>query len=201
MKQEDFERNETVTEEQFIEKNEVQDADTAQISSAEIIERLRMEQKLTRGIAAGLIVGIACAILWGVITVATEYQIGYMAIAVGAGVGFAIRKFGKGVDPILGYWGAGIALLSVFIGNFLSVMWIYAKEFSIGYVEILRLFDYSYLFPVMKESFQPIDVLFYGFALYEGYKLAFTKVADLQDKEQQKPENQSFISRFIKRDK
>jgi hypothetical protein len=195
MNQEDFERNEAVAEEQFIGNNEVQSDEVEQIPYAEIIERLRMEQKLTRGILAGLIVGIVGAILWGIITVATEYQIGYMAIAVGAGVGFAIRKFGKGVDPIFGYWGAGIALLSVFIGNFLSIIGFLANAEGLGYIETLWLFDYGYLFPIMKEAFQPIDVLFYGLALYEGYKFAIIKIEDSS----QQPENQSIISRFLRK--
>jgi len=30
----------------------------------------------------------------------------------------------------------------------------------------------------MKETFSPIDLLFYGIAIYEGYKLAVRQVTD-----------------------
>jgi hypothetical protein len=31
---------------------------------------------------------------------------------------------------------------------------------------------------IMKETFSPIDLLFYGIAIYEGYKLAVRQVTD-----------------------
>ena len=31
---------------------------------------------------------------------------------------------------------------------------------------------------IMKETFSPIDLLFYGLAIYEGYKLSFRGLAD-----------------------
>jgi hypothetical protein len=53
------------------------------------------EKKLLLGGFAGLAAAILGAIIWAVVTVTTKYQIGYMAIGVGALVGFALR-IGKG---------------------------------------------------------------------------------------------------------
>jgi F0F1-type ATP synthase assembly protein I len=155
--------------------NEVEEQ-VEQSLSAENIEQLRMEQKLKRGIVAGLVVGIVGAILWGIITVIAEYQIGYMAIAVGAGVGFAVRKLGKGIDQVFGFWGAGISLFSVLLGNFLSIIGFIANAEGLGYIETLFMFDYSYLPQVMKESFSAMDLLFYAIAMYEGYQFSFRKI-------------------------
>ena len=47
------------------------------------IEKLKSNQNLPLGFFIGLIASIVGAILWAAITVATEYQIGYMAIAIG----------------------------------------------------------------------------------------------------------------------
>lgn len=137
------------------------------------LEKLRMEQNFPMAIAAGVGTGIVGAILWGLITVATNYQIGYMAIAIGAGVGFSMRILGKGIDPIFGISGGAIAVLSCFIGNFFSIIGFYANEEGLGFLETLFLFDYSYFIPVMTETFSGIDLLFYGIAGYEGYKFAF----------------------------
>ncbi len=141
--------------------------------SENALEKLRMEQNLPLAIIAGVGTGIIGAILWGLITVATNYQIGYMAIAIGAGVGYSMKILGKGIDPIFGIAGGAIAVLSCFIGNFFSIIGFYANEESLGFVETLFLFDYAYFIPVMTETFSAIDLLFYGIAGYEGYKFAF----------------------------
>jgi hypothetical protein len=146
--------------------------------SPEIIEKFRMEQRLILGILSGLIVGVLGAILWGVITVATGYQIGYMALAIGAGVGLTIRITGKGIDTIFGIWGAGIALFSVLLGNFLSIIGFLANSEGLGYIETLLLFDYSYLPQVMAETFSLLDLLFYGIAIYEGFRFSFRKITE-----------------------
>ena len=142
----------------------------------EIIEKVRMEQRLTLGVLSGLVVGILGAILWGMITVMTEFQIGYMALAIGASVGYTIRIFGKGFDSIFGLWGAGISLFSILLGNFLSIIGFVANSAGLGYIETLLLFDYSYLPQAMKETFSIIDLVFYGIALSAGYRFSFRKI-------------------------
>lgn len=141
--------------------------------SSEILEKLRLEQNLPIAILAGIGTGLIGAILWGLITVTTNYQIGYMAIAIGAGVGFSMRYIGKGIDQIFGIAGGVIAVLSCFIGNFFSVIGFYANAESLEFLETLLLFDYSYFFPVMTETFSFMDIIFYGIAGYEGYKFSF----------------------------
>lgn len=135
--------------------------------------RFRSEQNLPKAIITGVIVGIVGAVLWGAITVATGYQIGYMAIAIGAIVGISIRFMGKGIDQIFGISGGLIAVLSCLLGNILSIIGFIANTENVGYIEALTLFDYSKLIPIMTETFSPIDLLFYGIAAYEGYKLSF----------------------------
>jgi hypothetical protein len=137
---------------------------------------LRGEQNLPLGLTAGIIVGSFGAILWGVITVATGFQIGYMALAIGFGVGLAIRQMGKGIDQIFGISGAIIALSSCLLGNFLSVIGFLANQENLGYIETLFLFDYSYLPDVMIETFSFIDLVFYAIAVAQGYKFSFRKI-------------------------
>lgn len=141
--------------------------------SSQALEKLRMEQNLPLALGAGLITGIVGAILWGLITVATNFQIGYMAIAIGAGVGFSMRFLGKGIDQAFGIAGGVIAVLSCFIGNFFSIIGFYANSEGLEFFETLLLFDYDYFIPVMTDSFSFMDLVFYGIAGYEGYKFSF----------------------------
>ena len=151
-----------------IEQGEVK----AQLSD-QVLEKLRLEQNLPLATVVGIGAGLIGAILWGLITVATNYQIGYMAIAIGAGVGFSMRYIGKGIDQIFGIVGAVIAVLSCFMGNFFSVIGFYANAEGLEFFETLLLFDYSYFVPVMTETFSFMDIVFYGIAGYEGYKFSF----------------------------
>jgi len=141
--------------------------------SASKLRELQMDQNFPLALTGGILIGLLGSVLWGLITVVTNFQIGYMAIAIGAGVGFTIRYLGKGVDQSFGISGGAIALVSCILGNFLSILGYVANQEELGYLETLFLFDYSYTFIVMKEAFAPIDLLFYGIAAYEGYKFSF----------------------------
>ncbi len=155
---------------------------TGELISAGVYDKLRAEQNMPAAIIAGLVVGILCAILWGAVTVALKMQIGYMALAVGAAVGFSVRFFGKGIEPSFQFVGAAIAFVSCVAGNFLSVLGFAAIELDMGYLEVVTNFNYSYLPEVMKESFSVMDLLFYGIAIYEGFRFSLRKVTaeDLQ---------------------
>jgi hypothetical protein len=153
----DFKRDESVK----IEVNTTEPLDMKAVRDklpAQVFEKLRLEQDLGRGVIAGSTLALVGAILWGTITVITEYQIGYMAIGIGAMVGYGIRTFGKGLDQIFGMTGAIVSLVGCMLGNFLSIIGFVANVEGLGYIETLSLFDYTLLLDVMIESFSPMDV-------------------------------------------
>jgi len=142
------------------------------------IEKLKLEQNLPMGVLAGLLASLVGGLLWAAITIITEYQIGYMAIAVGFIVGYGVRYMGKGLDQIYGVIGAFFALLGCLLGNFFSIVGFAANEMEMGYMETLNYIDYAVIPEVMGETFSPIDLLFYGIAIYEGYKFAFRPITE-----------------------
>jgi len=174
----EFKVDELMTETHLGDPEEVERKEMLQKLNPEIIEKLRYEQNFQAALIAGLITGVVGAILWAIITVTTEYQIGYMAVAIGFGVGFSIRKFGNGIDPIFGYVGATIALLSCVLGNLLGIVGFVANAEGLGYIETLLALDYSLVPSIMVESFSGMDILFYGFAIFEGYKYSFRKISE-----------------------
>lgn len=141
-------------------------------------ERLRFEQNLPLALLSGLIAALIGAFLWAAITVVTNYQIGYMAVGVGFLVGYTVRFFGKGIDAIFGVSGAFMSLLGCLVGNFLSLVGFVSNEEGFSYLEVLKIIDYSLVPAAMMESFNPIDILFYGIAIYEGYRFAFRHVTE-----------------------
>lgn len=174
---ESFNLDNTVVEKVTEGEADAQEVPTINLSD-EQMEKLRSQQNYPLALIAGLVVGIIGAILWGAITVATEYQIGYMALAIGAGVGFSMKFTGKGIDQIFGITGGLIAILSCLLGNYFSIIGFIANDQALGYMETMGLIDFGLILDFMGESFSPIDILFYGIAAYEGYKFSFRTLTE-----------------------
>ena len=157
--------------------------------SEELKDELRPHQVLSYAIIGGLFLSIICALIWAVITVSTEYQIGFMAIGVGIVVGMGVRFFGAGIDTIYGFIGAFFALLGCVLGNLFSQIGFVANAESIGYFHTLSLLDFDTIISIYEESFSGMDILFYGFAIFEGYKFAFRPIpSDIEEKEDFTPQ-------------
>lgn len=140
--------------------------------------KMRDEQDLSRGFLAGLGAAILGACLWAVITVLTGYQIGWMAVGVGFLVGFANRTFGRGVDKTFGYCGALLAFVGCMLGNLLSVCIMIGNQTETSSLAVLSSLTPATAIDLMMATFQPMDILFYALALYEGYKFSFRQLSD-----------------------
>ena len=148
--------------------------DRRQIETA--TARLRAEQNLTGGLLAGLAASLVGAAVWAVVTDATGYQIGWMAVGIGFVVGMAVRTLGKGIDKTFGVLGAALALFGCVAGNLLAVVGIVAQQQGEPFMSVLGRLDVSLIVRLMEVSFSPMDLLFYGIAVYEGYKLSFRRI-------------------------
>jgi hypothetical protein len=140
-------------------------------------QRLESEQNLIFGVVAGSIACLLGAAVWAGVTVATGYQIGFMAIGVGFLVGFAIRVAGKGITSVFGVLGAILSLLGCALGNLLAVTSIVAQNDGASFLAAVAQLTPELMQRLMVASFSPMDLLFYGIALYEGYRLAFRQVS------------------------
>ena len=150
--------------------------DPAQIEFA--VQQLRAEQNLLFGVVAGAVAGALGAAIWAVVTVFTGFQIGWMAIGIGFLVGIAVRVFGKGLDPLFGVIGGAISLVACLAGNLLAGCGTLAEQESIPFLEVLSQLNPAVAIDLLVAMFSPIDLLFYGFAVYEGYKLSFRQISD-----------------------
>ena len=143
-----------------------------------LIIELKEKENFSFAIIAGILTSLIGAGIWAVVTVASGYQIGWMAIGVGFLVGMSTRFAGNGISPQFGYSGAFFALLGCVLGNFLSIVGFIAMEEQMGYIEVLMALDYSLVPEIMTSTFQPMDLLFYGLAVYEGYKFSFKQLSE-----------------------
>lgn len=143
-------------------------------------EQLLSEQNLRKAVLWGVLACLVGAVAWGLVSVSTGRQIGFMAIGVGFLVGIAMRQ-GKGVTPVFGVIGALLALVSCILGDFFSIIGYAAQEYDMSYMDMLLEVDYNEIFSVMIKNVVSMSALFYGIAVYEGYKLSF--------REQKQPES------------
>jgi len=157
----------TVTEEPAIEPRMIEVA----------LEKFRSEQNLVGGMLAGVAAALAGASVWAVITVATGYQIGWMALGVGLVVGMAVRYVGKGIDRSFAVAGAVLALGGCLLGNLFTVCHFVAESEKMGFFEVLSRLNPAIVFALLKATFTPMDLAFYAIAGYEGYKLSTRHIA------------------------
>jgi hypothetical protein len=146
----------------------------------QLMNEIKSRQSLGMAILGGLIASIVAALLWAVITYATKFQIGFMAIGVGFLVGYAVNYFGKGVTNAFGVVGAVFSLFGCLLGNILTAIIAASLQDGISVLAILVAFltNPTIVLEILKETFSPIDLLFYGIAVYEGYRFSFRQITE-----------------------
>jgi hypothetical protein len=147
------------------------------------MQELRDKQNLTMGISAGAIAALIGAIAWATLTAITQYQIGFMAIGVGYVVGWSIRYFGEGIDKSFAIAGAALSLIGCLLGNLLSSCIFIAGQTNSSITGVFFTLDINTAVKIMSLTFSPIDLLFYGLALYFGYKYSLFTIPEEKMKE------------------
>jgi len=133
------------------------------------------EPNLIAGAAAGGLTAVVSAVLWAGITAVTEYQIGFMAIGVGLAVGFVVRSAGGGTTVPFRLVATVLALLGCVLGNLLVGCVFYAQAEEVGILRVLEVLDIELARDLLQATFQPIDLLFYGLAVWEAWRLRGTQ--------------------------
>lgn len=132
-----------------------------------------IEQNFPLALIAGALSALVGAGAWAGVSIATGYQIGWMAIGVGVLVGYAVRYAGKGVEISYSVAGAVFALLGCVIGNLLTVSYFVAEEYGVSYGTVLAdAMVPAFAMEMLTATFAPMDVLFYALAVYCGFKYA-----------------------------
>jgi len=165
--------------EEMVEHVEVPNENDPELDPAMIevaFQKFEEEQSMAGGFLAGFVAALAGAGAWALVTVLTGYQIGFMAIGVGFLVGLAVQFAGKGIDKIFGVMGAALALLGCLLGNYFTVVHFVGQAEGLGFFDTLTKIKPAAIPELMAMTFSPMDLIFYGIAVYEGFKLSFRKI-------------------------
>jgi hypothetical protein len=101
-------------------------------------ERLVRAQSLRNATTAGLIAIIVFCMLWIALTSITNRVFPWVTVLLGAMLGFAVRRAGRGVDWRFPALAAVLTLLGAFIGNVVVAAAYTAETFDIGTFQVLR---------------------------------------------------------------
>jgi len=144
-----------------------------------VVPDRQVKQGLSVALVGGVTAALAAALVWALITMATGYHAGWMAIGMGFLVGGAVRTMGRGEGRSFGYLGAAVWILGCLLGNFLSVCAFVAAQESLSPLYVLTYFcrKPAMIPGPMIGSFHFLDPLFWGVGVYLTYRLAFRRIA------------------------
>lgn len=145
-----------------------------------LFSHLVQQQNLPLAIMAGFVAAVGGGLAWAVVTILIGLQVGWMAVGIGLLVGFSVRYFGKGLTKSFGYAGGSLSLFGCLLGNFLAICGLVAKNAGQPIIATTLAFaaDPFLSFELIKATFSPLDWLFYGIAVYEGFKFSFRQIDD-----------------------
>lgn len=148
-----------------------------QKAEPEIYNKIVNDQDFTKALIGGLSASVISAILWALISL-SGFQFGFMAIGVGALVGFVIKFYGKGIDIKYAISGSIISLFGCLLGNFLTVIEFASKELNTSFFQVFSQVPLSSIPQIMFKTMHPVDFVFYGIAIYEGYRFSTIKFTE-----------------------
>lgn len=142
--------------------------------------QMRDNQNLTLGILGGALGAVIGAVAWGLLTWVTHVQIGYAAIGVGFLAGLGVRLLGRGIDPSFAVVGAVMALLGVLLGNLSWACIEIARQEGVPVLAVAAALNSEMISAIFRETFSPIDLLFYGIAVWAGFKYSRLNPPDVE---------------------
>jgi hypothetical protein len=134
--------------------------------------RRRRSSGVQRAVLAGLMAAVLAGSCWALIIFAFEIRLGYLAIAVGASVGWAVRNYGRGRSEIFGLIAILCALLGCAIGDILGGCALLAGLANVPFLDVLTSFNGKAFAEVLHLMFSPMDAVFYLIALFASYRFA-----------------------------
>jgi len=121
---------------------------------------------------AGLAAAAFGAILWAVFVYLTHMELGLIAIALGALVGIAIQRAGRGSDMKFRLLGGACAALGWGFGMVLSTLALLAEEAGQPFLDVVARVGLGTGITLATKTSEAIDLLFLAIAVWEGYKLS-----------------------------
>ena len=78
--------------------------------------------------------------------------------------------------------GAALSLFGGLLGNFLTITIVVSQQETVPLLDVFLTLATSFgvVVELMKITFSPIDLLFYGIAIYFGYRYSFRRFSEAE---------------------
>jgi hypothetical protein len=143
---------------------------------ARYLAEVRRDENFPAGLVGGLLAAVVAAGLWASLTALVGVQFGWLALGVGAMVGVAVRRYGRGLGLRFGLAAAGFTLVGCLLGDLAAAYLLVAQQFGLSGVEMMALVRLDVMREFMVNTFSILDAVFYGVALVLAYNIAFRHV-------------------------
>jgi hypothetical protein len=150
----------------------IDEAATVEVSREEAIAALRSRQNFAAAIPAGLAAAVVGAVVWALFTYLTGMALGLIAVAIGALVGWAVRRVGRGIDLRFGVLGAVCAAFGWALGTVLCDVAFVAKDAGRPFLDVLAALGGGETIALAFRTADAMDLLFLAIAVWEGWKLS-----------------------------
>lgn len=144
----------------------------------ELLAQLRAKQNLARAAIGSLLAAVGGALLWALISLVSGTGISSMAIGVGFLVGSTVHMFGQGIDRPFGRLGAAMSAFGCVLGTYLATWMLVAREAGVPLATVLNHLGFAGIAGATLGRAHPLDIIFYGIAIYEGYIFSFRRLTD-----------------------
>ncbi|MDH3646573.1 MAG: hypothetical protein OER80_07350 [Gammaproteobacteria bacterium] len=100
-------------------------------------EQIVAEQSFRRAVGYGLATTLAAAGVWAIIAAAAGMTAGFMAVGLGAAVGYAIQFFGRGIEVKYAVLAFALAIGGTVLGNILAALLVEITKYGTPALELL----------------------------------------------------------------
>lgn len=136
---------------------------------------VQTDGSMGKAFGAGLVAAVVGALLWILITYITKWQINFMAIGIGALVGFIVAKYNKQSSIAAGVMAAILACLSCVIGDLVITVQYLAEYMDTTYAVIFNENSLSEILDVHLEMLDFYSYSFYVVAMIVAFSLGRNK--------------------------
>ena len=141
------------------------------------IDLRRTNQHLPMAVLAGSIGAFLGALAWLGLTAFTSFQVGWMAIAIGVGIGGIVRVAGKGIDRDFGLIAAILTLVGSGAGTLLSACWMLAVQSEqTAFMDLLFSLTPGLIGQLYAGMLSPMNMAYYGAAAIAAYWLGIRRI-------------------------
>jgi hypothetical protein len=151
-----------------------------EVALQNFLSKVRENQNLPLAIICGAAAALGGAFLWGFIAAALARHVYVFALGLGALVGLTVRRFGQGFDRVFGVAGGLLAAGGCVAGLVLTVVILASRELGFPVLDVLGRLGFGAYKSIWVQTVQPVHIIFYIIAIYEGYRFAIKRISDAE---------------------